>query len=553
MATQLVTYSQGVGSGTQNINIPSTARDIYMTVRSASGGRGGNDANGNGGSGGPGRQGTFLLTQNFVARTLTVTVGGQGGNASSGSSPANGGAAGAGVPAGGVGGGPGPRGWSGGGGGGGGGSLVSQGGTNLICVGGGGGGGGGSWNTGQAPNGGAGAGPGASGPFGVSNGGGGVRANPDGGGGGGGGGGAAGGGGGYPGIDKNRGGGPGGGGGSRYYSSLVSRVDGVNDNFYGNGTFALQYTIVTPEISEFDAAPTTVTSTNGGPKYNSTLVWTTADAVTVRLYKGGSNFDLNMSNATLIGSTAGEGVTTIGFSGTFNINDLPQSVVETNNSPSQRYYYLQATTGTNVIVEDVLIEAYNDTTPTTVTVNDVTNLEPGPGNLVEVNTTAVGGIDIPTSVTCSAGLFVKVGASWTTQTLVSNGEILNFRFDAPPFNTDENGLTNTQTFTYTIGTRSFSFNATTRAPNVEELFDFGDLKDAVPFPAPNYTGPATDSKEYLVSPTIVEEIADNWNIELEYPYGVQIKSDNEDLEVNVKNITETQFDPNGWENPNLMD
>ena len=128
-----------------------------------------------------------------------------------------------------------------------------------------------------------------------------------------------------------------------------------------------------------------------------------------------------------------------------------------------------------------------------------------------------------------------------------------FRFDAPPFNTDENGLTNTQTFTFTVGTRSFSFNATTRAPNVEEIFDFGDLKNAVPFPAPNYTGPAADSKEYLVSPTVVEEFVDNWNIELEYPYGVQVKSDDENLEVNVKNITETQFDPNGWENPNLMD
>ena len=101
----------------------------------------------------------------------------------------------------------------------------------------------------------------------------------------------------------------------------------------------------------------------------------------------------------------------------------------------------------------------------------------------------------------------------------------------------------------------YSFTATTRAPDVNEIFDFGDLVNQVPYPpvGAGYTGPLADSKEYLKSPTTVEEFASNWEVELEAPYGVQIKTDDPNLEVNVKRITDSSFDDTAWDTPNLMD
>jgi len=60
------------------VNIPSTAFDVTITVRSASGGTG-VDSRGNG-PGGTGRRGTFTFKTNYVARTLQIRIGQPGGN-----------------------------------------------------------------------------------------------------------------------------------------------------------------------------------------------------------------------------------------------------------------------------------------------------------------------------------------------------------------------------------------------------------------------------------------------------------------------------------------
>ena len=549
MATQSVSNTYSWGSD-YNLSVPANARDVQFVAYGARGGSGGVDSGGGGGSGGPGKYAYFQFNQNYTAKSLYVVVGGVGGNGGSGGGS---GGAGGGYNLGGNGANPGNRGWSGGGGGGGGCTYVNHDGVCICCMGGGGGGGGGSWDSGRAQNGFSASQPVADGALNSSfpnQGATGSRpGGGDGGGGGGGGGGWAAGGGGYAGYDKNRSAGGGAGGTSRYRSTYLTRIDslgGTNNDNYGNGSFTLTYTLVTPEITEFYATPNPQTSPSGLPLYSTSLIFTTVDVLVAKIYRG----------STLIASSnTGDGVTYINPGGdTLQISDLPQSVVGSQ-SPATASYTLECTTGQSSITSNVDVTVFNDGTINNITIPDIDNLEPGPGNTITFTTPEITGIDMTVPVTCSAGLLVRSGVSFTTQTTVSNGETLDLRFDALPFNTDEDGLTNPQTFTLTIGSQSYSFTATTRAPDVNEIFDFGDLVNQVPYPAvaAGYTGPLADSKEYLKSPTTVEEIASNWEVELEAPYGVQIKTDDPNLQVNVKRITDSSFDDTAWDTPNLMD
>jgi len=206
-------------SSNGSVTLPSDSEDITVTVAGAKGGGGGSDAGGSGGSGGNGRVGKFTLANG--GRTLSWTIGKQGGGGGGCfGSPGDGGSgSGSGGRGGQAGAGGDGRRCSGFGGGGGGGTAVRSDGSRIIVAGGGGGGGGGSWNRGAS-------GGGTAGSFGNSTGeGSGSEGNTpgqDGGGGGGGGGGTSGGGGGSGGADNSSGGTGGGGGGSGYNSSVAT-------------------------------------------------------------------------------------------------------------------------------------------------------------------------------------------------------------------------------------------------------------------------------------------------------------------------------------------
>jgi hypothetical protein len=495
----------------QTISIPSNASGVVITAAGARGGRGGDDANASGANGGNGRIGTFTLSS-FTARTLTIDIGTIGAN---GQSNANNGAntpGGVGVATGGAGGRSGPSGASGCGGGGGGATGVYDSVANAwIIVSGGGGGGGGAAFPGV---------PGLPGDSAgiyttplptISNGGAGGNCPTDGSGGGGGGAGASGGGGGNNGFDVSVGNvraGGGAGGGSGYNSTYATLNSFINTNG-GNGYVTVSYNLITPEIGSFSASPNPQTSgTDGVPRYNTSLTWSTTDTTSVSI---------------------NQGVGSVSAAGTVAVSNLSQSIVGSA-SPATKNYTLTACAGT-VCVSDILtVASYNDNTPSSITVPTTTttnvslnSLEPNTQYQIEVG--PIGGIDMKTSVVCNTvGLQASVNQSnWSSQIVIDPNSTFYLRFFSVVFNTDPNGATNSKTFGFSVGTSTSSFTATTRAPDVNETFDMGDSTTSLPYPDIDLI--AGGPNQYIQSPTVLTVN----DVEID----VEIKTDKPDAQIRI--------------------
>lgn len=273
-----------------SINIPQNAKNVRVDIAGARGGTGGPDAGASAGTGGGGRR-AVIFFNDFIERTLTFTLGSQGGNGGGCSGNAPGGGGGDGVSSGGTGGRAGPSGCSGGGGGGGGASAIYDSYKNgyVAVLGGGGGGGGASWNR-SASNGAS-----AQGMFSgninqISNGGNGASCPSDGGGGGAGGAGAPGSGGGFEGYDNNRGGGGGTGGRSAFDSSYVSFNEGTGTSNLGNGFANVSYDIQDPVIDFIRVQPSAIIRGE-----TATLSWGTSFADSVSIDQGIGAVDLDGS------------------------------------------------------------------------------------------------------------------------------------------------------------------------------------------------------------------------------------------------------------------
>ena len=500
----------------QTISIPANATNIAIQVAGARGGRGGFDAQYAGGSGANGRFGSFTIQPSFVARNLQLNIGSIGGDGTSGQSNAPGGGGGGGVASGGTGGRAGPQGSSGGGGGGGGATGVydSYSGSWIIVAGGGGGGGGAAWPDV----------PGLPGDVGldwagsvssISNGGAGGNCPSDGSGGGGGGGGASGGSGGYNGFDRGSGnvnarGGYGGGSG---YNTTYASLTSTNGNG-GNGYVFIQYTLVTPEINTFTANPNPQTSgLDGIPNYDTTLSWNTSDVTSV-----------SINNS--IGA--------VSQNGSRSITNLDQSTAGSN-SPTQRTYTLTACAGSNCVTQQLTVQAYNDNTPNNYSISNVSNLEPS--TLTTTSTTNITGIDMLTTVTAGPGVQVSTNnINWSSTTLVSPNGIALVRAVSPAFNTDPSGLTNSAQFYIDVGPVRRFFTLTTRAPDVNETFNYSNEDDRVPFPDIDTitTPPDNPAEQYISSNTLNVD-------DIEIP--VEIRTNNSNIQVRVK-----RSGASSWEN-----
>ena len=500
----------------QTISIPANATNIAIQVAGARGGRGGFDAQYAGGSGANGRFGSFTIQPSFVARNLQLNIGSIGGDGTSSQSNAPGGGGGGGVASGGTGGRAGPQGSSGGGGGGGGATGVydSYSGSWIIVAGGGGGGGGAAWENV----------PGLPGDVGldwagsvssISNGGAGGNCPSDGSGGGGGGGGASGGSGGYNGFDRGSGnvnarGGYGGGSG---YNTTYASLTSTNGNG-GNGYVFIQYTLVTPEINTFTANPNPQTSgLDGIPNYDTTLSWNTSDVTSV-----------SINNS--IGA--------VSQNGSRSITNLDQSTAGSN-SPTQRTYTLTACAGSNCVTQQLTVQAYNDNTPNNYSISNVSNLEPS--TLTTTSTTNITGIDMLTTVTAGPGVQVSTNnINWSSTTLVSPNGIALVRAVSPAFNTDPSGLTNSAQFYIDVGPVRRFFTLTTRAPDVNETFNYSNEDDRVPFPDIDTitTPPDNPAEQYISSNTLNVD-------DIEIP--VEIRTNNSNIQVRVK-----RSGASSWEN-----
>lgn len=245
-------------------------------------------------------------------------------------------------------------------------------------------------------------------------------------------------------------------------------------------------------------------------------------------------------------------------SGSKKVTNLFQSVSTGSSQPgSNTVYTLTATDGFNTATATVTVKAYNDNCPDTISIADQLGKEPN--EEIKITSSPVTGIDMVTSVVAGPGVQVlgSGGTGYTTSTTITSGSTLNIRVYAEPFNTDENGLVNEKTVSITVGCQTVEFLVQTRAPVVEEIFDFGDNQFAYPYPKIDTRvigeplddgGTYQEPQAFLQSPTIVEPSADAWEVELESPFGVQIKA----KDIKYSPPTSTQFnDISSQNNTNL--
>ena len=507
------------------VNIPSTAFDVTITVQSASGGIANPSPSG---PGGLGRSGTFTFKTNYVARTLQIRIG-QPGNR--GESFGSGGP----VPC------PGPGGvslvgsgacggssnWFSGtsntGGGGAGATGVLLNGNPLAIAGGGGGGqrtnvietSGGRKTTYPALAGGNATDWQAnSGTFSFSDG---VRQNSTifesynvGGGGGGSFGGS-------PGFRRRS---PfantaSTGGGSRYDSNELNLIS--SSAYSGSPSVTVTYNPTPPpEITSFTANPNPQTSgLDGVPDSTTQFSWTSTNTASASINKS-------------VGS-----VTT---SGSITIDTGLQSVAGSN-SPATKSYILTVVglDGSTVSSAPLTVSVYNDNTPNNFSLPNQNNVEPNTS--ITVSST-ISGIDMVTSVNGGPGVQVSTnGSSFSSNTTITNNQTLYAKVTSLGFNQDPSGLTNSKEFYVDVGTLRRYFTVTTRAPDVNETFNLPDEVDRVPYPDIDTIN--EPSEQFIVSNTLSID-----DIELVDPNGVEIRTNNSNVQVRIKRQGASSF--SGW-------
>ena len=298
------------------------------------------------------------------------------------------------------------------------------------------------------------------------------------------------------------------------------------------------------KITSLTASPNPQTSGEDGiPNYNTFLIWEGISVLSAVATRDDGAVSATWEEKTQPSDLASP--PKFYSAGSKSVNNLYQSVsTGSSQSGSSTIYTLTATDGFNTATATVTVKAYNDNCPDTISVADQLGKEPN--EEIRITSSPVTGIDMVTSVVCGPGVQVigSGGGGYTTSTTIISGSTLNIRIYAEPFNTDESGIVNEKTATITVGCQTISFKVQTRAPVVQEIFDFGDNQFAYPYPkidtrvvgevlpgGGTYSNPQT----HLVSPTIVEPTSTSWEVELENPYGVQIKA--KDIKYSPPNST----------------
>jgi hypothetical protein len=262
-------------------------------------------------------------------------------------------------------------------------------------------------------------------------------------------------------------------------------------------------------INVFTVSPNPQTSgADGNPDYDVTLNWNTTAAVSVSINQG-------------IGGVAG--------SGGVLVNTGLQSVAGSN-SPATKTYTLTAVGGGgDTQTAQVTAVVYNDNDPGPFTIPNQTNLEPNTAYSVFVRTVSSSVIDMITNVSGTNGATVSTNnSSWSSNISISPGDSVYVRFFSVAFNQDPNGLTNSRTYGVNIGPRSANFTATTRAPDVNETFNYSDKSDNLPYPDIDTIASPSPS-QYITTNTLTVD-----DIELQNPSGVEIKTNNGNAEIRVK-------------------
>jgi hypothetical protein len=267
-----------------------------------------------------------------------------------------------------------------------------------------------------------------------------------------------------------------------------------------NLTFAL---LDPPEIFEFYADPNPQTSgILGIPSANTTLFWDSFGAETLNINQG-----------------VGELSSVSGSTGTINtgLQSIAGSV-----SPATKTYTLTATNSAGTVSEQTTVSVYNDNTPTGFSVPNQNNV--GPNSAVIATTSPIQGIDMITVASGGPGVQVSNnGINYSATTTIGNNQILYIKVFSLPFNQDPSGLTNSIEYYVDLGPSRANFTVTTRAPDVNETFDYSNLDDKLPFPDID-TIPGSPDPYITTGPLDIDDI--------EIP--VEIKVSNPNAQVRIR-------------------
>jgi hypothetical protein len=288
--------------------------------------------------------------------------------------------------------------------------------------------------------------------------------------------------------------------GGAYGAGGAGNTDGGEAGRGANGAARLEWDFYPPQINSFTAS----TQTNPVPGTLSstiTLTWSTTYASSVTIDQGVGNVGLN--------------------SGGFSVNTGLQSVAGSN-SPAQRTYTITATGPGGTVTATATGSVFNDGNPNNYSISNVSNLEPN--TLTSTSAGTITGIDVTINAQGGPGVQVSTNnTSWSGSVFVSNNNPLFARAVSPPFNTNPSGLTNSSQFYVDVGPLRRFFTLTTRAPDVNESFNYPNEDDRVPFPdIDTIPDPA---EPYIVSNTLTVD-----DVEID----VELKTNNSNAQVRVK-------------------
>lgn len=275
------------------------------------------------------------------------------------------------------------------------------------------------------------------------------------------------------------------------YDSTVQfrlRVLGPNDESKFTDYISIS-TVGPVSIDSFTANPNPQFSLTGTPQFSTLLEWDV------------SNSSGNPSNISITSGTYS--VTSLNDIGNTTVNNLPQSTAGTL-SPATRTFTMNASNPGSTDSQDLVVEVFNDNTPSSITVAPLTqngnvpigSLESATEYFTQISFT---GTDMPVIVNAGSGAIA------VTNDLVNvSGSILlpagdgNFfiKYESLPYNNSTVpggtnsfgeivGQPNSKTISFSIGSVASSFVITTRPPVIEETFDTEPLPLsplAYPFP-----------------------------------------------------------------------
>jgi len=294
------------------------------------------------------------------------------------------------------------------------------------------------------------------------------------------------------------------------YNDLTATITSGNAIFTG-GQLYVYYDPVT--IYSFFASPNPQNSSDGTPSYSTTLYWSSVNGTSAS-----------------ITSSAGE-YYNVGTSGNKTINNLPQSTAGSN-SPVSRSYNLTVSNPNSSKSSGTSVSARNDNTSSNGWTTSFTNLNPSTLYTLSIGT--LSGVDMPTTISTTAGNFVGNGGSFSGSKNFTNGQAIQLRTTTLPFNTSMSGVasnatygnTNSKTVTVSYPGGSVDITITTKAPVVKETFNYAD--NVGKFPYEDIDLVSNNPLEFTASAQITAD-----DIEI----AQEVKLDKPDAQVSINNGT----------------